>query len=107
MTEVVEVRCTTVPRSQHQPVDRTRDQRAEAQYQKSLDDLVAEAGEAGQIHVLADGLAWTIARIGFKCGTAATGDILRRIGGYLQSLEVQRQASEQAAKAREEGLLPN
>ena len=100
------VHSTAGPLSQHED-QRTREQLVEAHYLDALAELFVHANNTGQTHVLADVLAWTIARLAFPSGASAIGDVLRRIGGYLQSLEAQRRAVEEAAKAREEGLLPS
>jgi hypothetical protein len=104
MAESGAAQSAAVPLSQHEG-NRTREQRAETQYLDALAELFVHADNTGQTHVLADVLAWTIARLAFPCGPSAIGDALRRIGGYLQTLEAQRRATEEAAKAREEGLL--
>ena len=90
-----------------QPNDCTAEQLAEMRYVKALDDLLAEAAEGKLVHVFADTLAWTVARIAVRCGTAATGDMLRRIGGYVGKIESRRQAQEEALQTVQEGHMPN
>jgi hypothetical protein len=102
---------TSVTNDEHpssaQPTDCTPEQLAEARYLKALDTLLADAADSKQIDTLADTLAWTLARVAVGCGIAATGDILRRLGGFICSLETRRQAEEEAVLARQEGRQPN
>jgi hypothetical protein len=57
-----------------------------------------------RLGVLADTLAWTIARILFGCGVGAAGDILRDIGRYVCELTTRQQAAAEAEAARKQGL---
>jgi hypothetical protein len=107
MTEAVQPRAIELARSAAQPADCTPDQLAETRYVKALEELVADAWEAKRLHILADALAWTVARVAVGCGVAATGDVLRRIGGYIGKIETERQAAEEAKQARQEGRLPH
>lgn len=106
MTETVQAPSSDAS-SAGQPADGTHDQLAEKRYLKTLDDLVADAAEAKRMYILADTLAWTVARIAVGCGIAAAGDVLRRIGGYVGQIETRRQAAEEAEQARREGRLPH
>ncbi len=87
--------------------DATPEQVAEARYVEVLNGLLDDAAGRGQMHTLADSLAWTLAQIIAQYGTAAAGDVLRRLGGYVGVLNERRSAMEEAAKAKAEGHLPN
>lgn len=91
----------------HSLADCTAEQLAGTRYLKALADLMADAGNGNRMHVLADSLAWTIAQVAVGCGVAATGDILRRVGGYMYTLESRRRAGKEAEQERQEGRLPN
>ena len=79
----------------------------EGRYLRCLDELMSDAVDHRRLDTLANVLAWTIARIAIGCGPAATGDVLRRIGGHLCKLETLRQTEAEAKRAREEGRIPN
>ncbi len=107
MRDRVEACPTEVTQSQAHPADCSLEQLAEARYLKTLDDLLADAAEHKRMQMLADALAFTFGRIAVGCGIAATGDVLRRLGGHICALETRRQAAEEAQLARQEGRLPN
>ena len=90
-----------------EPADCSAEQVAKARYFRSLDELMSDAVDNQRLDMLADALAWTIARIAHGCGPAATGDVLRRIGGHLCTLETLRQTEAEAQRALREGHLPS
>ncbi len=83
--------------------DCTPEQLAQACYLQAIDALLADAADGKRLQVLANVLAWTLARVAVGCGVAATGDLLRRIGGYICQLETERQAENEALLAKQEG----
>lgn len=87
--------------------DATSDEAAHGRYLDALHDLVEEAAGAGRLHLLADVLAWTFARLAINCGPAATADLLAKVGKYMGALEEQNRAKRELEAAREEGRLPN
>ena len=107
MTQAVQAGPEELASSAVHPADCTTDELAERRYLKALDDLTADAWDGKHMHILADSLAWTLARVAVGCGTAATGDVLRRIGDYICKIETRRQAAEEAQRARQEGRLPH
>ena len=107
MHEHADTCSTQVVSSPAQLTDCTPEQLAEARYFKALDELLADAAEHKQMQILADTLAWTFARVAAGCGVAATGDMLRRLGTYICSLETQRQAQDEALLAKQDGRQPN
>ena len=68
---------------------------------------MSDAVDHRRLDTLANALAWTIARIGIGCGPAATGDVFRRIGGHMCTLETLRQTEAEAQRARQEGRPPS
>ena len=107
MRDHVEACPTEVTQPPTHSADCSPEQLAEARYLKMLDDLLADAAEHKRVQMLADALAFTFGRIAVGCGIAATGDVLRRLGGHICALETRRQAAEEAQLARQEGRLPN
>ena len=89
------------------PVDRHSDSSVEQHYLKVLDRLLADALDNGHLQILADTLAWTAAKIVVGCGVAAAGDILQRMGRYVDRLWEGRRAQEEAELAKKEGRLPH
>lgn len=90
-----------------EPADCFAEQVAKARYFRNLDELMSDAVDNQRLDILADALAWTIARIAYGCGPAATGDVLRRIGAHLCTLETLRQTEAEAQRALREGHLPS
>lgn len=90
-----------------EPADCSAEQLAEARYLRGLDELMSDALDHRHLDTLANALAWTVARIAHGCGPAATGDVLRRIGGHLCTLETLRQTEAEAQRALREGHLPS
>ncbi len=90
-----------------EPADCSAEHVAKARYFRNLDELVSDAVDNRRLDILADALAWTIARIAHGCGPAATGDVLRRIGGHMCILETIRQTEAEAKRALREGHLPS
>jgi hypothetical protein len=107
MAEVVQANPPDLTSSHVQRADCTPDELAERRYVKALDELITDAWNSKRMNILADSLAWTVARIAVGCGMTATGDILRRIGRYVGEIEARRQAAKEAQQARQEGHLPN
>jgi len=83
--------------------DASPERLAEERYLGAIGKLVDDATANGQVGVLADVLAWTIARMIVGFGVPAAGDILRRIGSYVGNLSERRRAEEEAEQARKEG----
>ena len=90
-----------------EPADCSTEQVAKVRYFRNLDELMSDAVDNQRLDILADALAWTIARIAHGCGPAATGDVVRRIGGHLCTLETLRQTEAEAQRALREGHLPS
>jgi hypothetical protein len=107
MSDHVDACFTEATQPAAHSADCSSEQMAEARYLKTLDDLLADAAEHKRMQLLADALAFTVGRIAVGCGMAATGDVLRRLGGHICALETRRQAAEEAQLARQEGRLPN
>ena len=85
--------------------DCTPEEAAEARYLEAMANLMADATAGKHMHILADNIAWTIASISVNCGVGAAGDILRKIGGYICTIETRCQAQEEAQQAKQEGRL--
>src|SRR5512137_1281374 len=75
-----EAMSDTIPSPANQPLeqpsriaDATPEQLAEQRYLTAVGKLVDDAAEHGYVGVLADTLAWTIARLIVGCGVAAAG----------------------------------
>lgn len=90
-----------------EPDDCSAEQISEARYLRSLDELMSDAVDNRRLDTLADALAWTVALIANGCGPATTGDVLRRIGGHMCSLETLRSTEAEAQRALREGHLPS
>ncbi len=90
-----------------EPADCSAERVAKARYFRNLDELMSDAVDNRRLDLLADALAWTIARIAHGCGPAATGDVMRRIGGHMCTLETIRQTEAEAERALQEGHLPS
>jgi hypothetical protein len=87
--------------------DATTDAAAHDRYLDALHDLVQDAAAAGRLHLFADVLAWTFARLAINCGPAATADLLAKVGKYMGALEEQNRAQRELEAAREEGAQLN
>ncbi len=81
------------------------DERAHDRYLDALHDLVEDAAAGQRLHLLADVLAWTFARLASGCGPAATADLLAKVGKYMGVLEEQKEAQRELDRAKEEGML--
>jgi hypothetical protein len=81
------------------------DELTERRYLKALGELVDEAFDNKSAHVLADSLAWTLARIAASYpNPLVTGDILRRLGRYLYEITEYGIAKAEAEQARKDGV---
>jgi hypothetical protein len=87
--------------------DATPEEAADQRYFQALLQLTTDAEEHNRVELLADQLAFAVARIAALHGLGAAGDLIRRIGYYLQDLNARRLAAEQAEAARKEGHLPH
>jgi hypothetical protein len=87
--------------------DTTPDELAHGRYLDALHDLVEDAAAGHRMHLLADVLAWTFARLAIGCGPAATADLLAKVGKYMGALAEQDAAKRELERARQEGRLPN
>ena len=76
----------------------------EERYMRALTGMVEHAAEHRNFALLADVLASGLANIAFRCGPAATGDILARFGGHLLNVAERRRAAEEAEQARKKGV---
>ena len=79
----------------------------EDDYFTRLNTLISDAVDHRRLDTLANALAWTVARIATGCGPAATGDLFRRIGNHMVTLETLRHTEAEAQRARQEGRLPS
>lgn len=80
----------------------------ERRFVTSLDQLLAEASRQDSLRVLADVLAWTLARIVAGQESAyVTGDILRRLGNYACRLAEVKIANAEADEAKRSGHPPH
>jgi hypothetical protein len=107
MTERTQASSNDAMAAQAAPADCTPDQLVEMRYTKALGELLNDAGENGNVAILADSLAWSVAQIMVHFGPGAVGDILRRTGGYVGQLSERRRAEEEALKAKSEGRKPH
>jgi hypothetical protein len=87
--------------------DCTPAEAADQRYLETCAEMFAHAGTHRHWEELADNLVWTLAHIAVNCGVGATGDILRNFGTYVCRIEARKQAEIEAARAKEEGRLPN
>lgn len=94
---------------QSQPTlaDCSSDEQAYRHYLDALNTLVDDASDRRNLRMLADALAWTLARIAVYCGTRATGDILAHLGKYMIEIEERNEARRELERQRAEGLRPN
>ena len=88
-------------------VDCSSDEQAYRRYLDALNALVDDAAERRNLRMLADALAWTLARIAVYCGTKATGDILAYLGKYMIEIEERNEARRELEHQRAEGVRPN
>ena len=80
----------------------------ELRYLNAASALLDDAVRHRSSQILADVLAWTMARMIVGYGTTAVaGDVLRRLGEHIGTLAERRRAWEEAEKAKEEGQAPN
>jgi hypothetical protein len=107
MSEQIELRVDPALPAPIELSDGTAAEGAHDRYLDALHDLVLDAAQAERMHLLADVLAWTIARLAIGCGQAATADMLAKIGKYMGALEEQNRAKQELEAAREEGRLVN
>lgn len=83
-------------------------QQVELRYLNAASALLDDAVKHGSSQILADVLAWTLARMIVGYGTTSTtGDILHRLGRHIGTLAERRRTWEEAEKAKEEGRAPN
>jgi hypothetical protein len=77
-------------------------------YLNAANALYDDAVEHDSARILADVLAWTLAKMIVSYGTPfVSGDILRRLGEHVDVLVERRRAWEEAQHAKEEGRTPN
>jgi hypothetical protein len=108
MSEHIEIPSNCTAQAAAPLADRsTPDERAHDRYLDALHDLVQDAAGGQRLHLLADVLAWTFARLAINCGPAATADLLAKVGKYMGALEEQKDAKRELERAREEGRLVN
>ena len=105
MSESIHIESSPVAPAPVHLNDSTSDEAAHDRYLDALPDLVQEAADAGRLHLLADVLAWTFARLAINCGPAATADLLAKVGKYMGALEEQNRAKRELEREREEGRL--
>jgi hypothetical protein len=85
----------------------TREQALEQRYVEQMNALLADADEQDALVVFAEVVTWKLAVLAYRCGPAATEDMLRRFGGHLQTLAQQERAQREAEEARKQGRLPH
>lgn len=107
MTDHVPSGTTPEVESPLQLADCSSDEAAHRRYYETLSSLVEDAAERRNLRMLADVLAWTLARIAVQCGTKPTGDILAYLGKYMIEIEERNEARRELERQREEGRLPN
>jgi hypothetical protein len=107
MSEQIEVPVSRTPQATAPLSDCTPGESAHHRYLDTLHDLLKDAAAAGRLHLLADVLAWTVARLAINCGPAATADLLAKVGKYMGALEEQKAAKRELEAARDEGRLVN
>jgi hypothetical protein len=90
-----------------QLADCSSDEQAYRHYLDTLNALVDDASDRRNLRMLADALAWTLARIAVYCGTKATGDIVAYLGKYMIEIEERNEARRELERQREEGRRPN
>ena len=103
MDPIVEAPREGIAPRQEAPSDCTPRQLAEERYVRALAGMVEHAAENRDFALLADVLASALAGLAFRCGPAATGDILARLGGHLLNAAERRRAAEEAEQARKDG----
>ncbi len=83
------------------------DEQFERHLVERMNALLDEAAERKALHVFADVAAWKLAALGYGCGPAAVGNVLRLFGGYLEKLVEAERAQREAQEARKDVRLPN
>ena len=95
---------TTSAEASSPGADTSPAERIERHFHAVLDRLLAEALQQGSLEVLADVLAWTLARAVVGQESAyLTGDILRRFGNYTCRLAEVKIATAEADEAKRSG----
>ena len=107
MSRQIEIGSSPAPQAVIRLSDATPDELAHDRYLDALHDLVQDAAAGQRLHLLADVLAWTFARLAINCGPAATADLLAKVGKYMGALAEQDEARRELERARHEGRLPN
>ena len=107
MSQQIETGSSPAPQTVIQLADTTPDELAHGRYLDALHDLVEDAAAGQRMHLLADVLAWTFARLAIGCGASATADLLAKVGKYMGALAEQDAAKRELERARQEGRLPN
>jgi hypothetical protein len=107
MSQHIEIGSSPASQAVIQPSDATPDELAHDRYLDALHDLVEDAAAGHRMHLLADVLAWTFARLAIGCGASATAELLAKVGKYMGALEEQKEAKRELELAREEGRLMN
>ena len=83
MSQQIEIGSSPAPQAVIRLSDATPDELAHDRYLDALHDLVQDAAAGQRLHLLADVLAWTFARLAINCGPAATADLLAKVGKYM------------------------
>ena len=84
------------------------DAEAERRYVEVLNTLHDEAADQRKFHVLADCLAWALARVLIRHGSfVVAGDVLRWLGFHVKDLAERVAAQREAEEARQAGHQPN
>jgi hypothetical protein len=107
MNEHVETCPTPAAQSRQELSDCSVEQLASQRYVDALGELLEEAAAGSHVHLLADAITWTFARIAIGCGAAATADMLSKVGKYMTGLEARNQAERELESERQAGRLPN
>ena len=74
---------------------------ARLRYDAVMNYVLADAAKRGELQAFTDVLTEKLAQIAFTFGAAGTGDVLRRLGGHLESVNAYEEAWRAANYARE------
>jgi hypothetical protein len=85
------------------PVPAAPQESPEDRYVRQVNAMLKDAIECHAEEELADTLSWGLARFVHHYGIGASGDILRRIGGYICGLVEQDRAKVEVEEARQAG----
>ena len=88
--------------------DSSPEKNLEDRFVASINAMVDEADARRSADTLVDVLAWAVARMIMRVDSPwGAGDIMRRIGNYVCSMQDRKKAQQEAEKAKEAGQLPH